>query len=225
VRVIHNGCALPAHSSPTVVAEKRQSLGIGPNEFVIATLTHLTPEKDVECLVRAAARLAAATLDFRVLIAGEGPCLDAVRGLMTTHRLESRVMLLGHLPHSEALLIAQLCDAFALTSQFEGMPNALMEAMSFGRACVASNVGGIPELIEEERTGLRFEPGDDRTLANQLQRLIGDPGLCRRLGQNAHARIAAEFSIQTMVRSHEDLYRSLIGRPAESGQFEQRLAG
>jgi glycosyltransferase involved in cell wall biosynthesis len=225
IRVIHNGCALPAPSPPPAVAEKRGALGIGPSEFVIATLTHLTPEKDVDCLVRAAARLVADRLDFRVVIAGEGPGLDGIRRIMSTHGLESRVLLTGHVPHADAMLIAQLCDAFALTSQFEGMPNALMEAMSFGRPCVASNVGGIPELIEDGETGLRFEPGDDETLAAHLRRMIGDPDLCRRLGTNARARIAGEFSIGMMVRSHEDLYRSLVARPTGRGHLEQRLAG
>jgi glycosyltransferase involved in cell wall biosynthesis len=224
IHVIHNGCTLPVPSPAPVVQNMRRALGIDAGEFVIATLTHLTPEKDVACLVRAAARLTSQGVKFRLVIAGEGPCADALRQIMSAHQLESRVILAGHVPHSEALLIAQLCDAFALPSRFEGMPNALMEAMSFGRASVASNVGGIPELIEHGQTGLLFEAGNDAALAGHLGRLASDPELRRRLGQSAHSRIAAEFSIEKMVRSHEDLYRALLGNAAPVDVTE-RLAG
>jgi glycosyltransferase involved in cell wall biosynthesis len=225
VQVIHNGCKLPAASPAAVLEEKRRALGIGADEFVIATVTHLTPEKDVECLVRAAARLAARRLAFRLVVAGEGPRVGSVREMIAASKLESRVLLTGHVPHPEALVIAQSCDAFALTSKFEGMPNALMEAMAFARPCVASNVGGIPELVDHGVTGLRFESGDDSALADHLAELMADPELRRRLGQNAQARIAAEFSMEQMVRQHEELYRSLAGRPASGGRIEQRLAG
>ena len=225
VRVIPNGCRLPTASPASVLRDKRRALGIGANEFVIATLTHLTPEKDVECLVRAGARLARAGADFKMVIAGDGPRHAAVRELVTGSGLESRVLLTGHLSHPEALLVAQLCDAFALTSQIEGMPNALMEAMAFARPCVASNVGGIPELIEEGHSGLRFEAGDDEALAGQLMRMMADSDLRRRLGQNAQSRIAGDFSMENMVRAHEELYRSLIAEQRCDGRFEHRLAG
>jgi glycosyltransferase involved in cell wall biosynthesis len=210
VRVIHNGCRPPVPAATSTLQMKRRALGIQPHQFVIATLTHLTPEKDVGCLVRAAARLDRGGLDFRVLVAGEGPQLETIRETIRAHRLEARIWLAGLLPHDEALLIAQLCDAFVLTSRYEGMPNALMEAMAYGRPCVASNVGGIPELIEPGHSGLHFEPGDDEALASHLTRLAGDPGLREQLGENARRRVTAEFSVAKMVRMHEDLYRSLL---------------
>jgi glycosyltransferase involved in cell wall biosynthesis len=210
VTVIHNGCGVPAPLGAAEALNKRQVLGIGPDQFVIGSVTHLTPEKDVECLIRAAARLDRLGLNFKVLIAGEGPRRAAVTNLVAANALERRVWLGGHLPHSEALAVAQLSDVFVLTSKYEGMPNALMEAMAAGRACVASNVGGVPELIDGATTGLRFDAGNDDALAGCLMRLASDRPLRAALAEAGCRRVRTDFSIERMVRLHEDLYRSLL---------------
>jgi glycosyltransferase involved in cell wall biosynthesis len=99
------------------------------------------------------------------------------------------------------------------------MPNALMEAMAHGRPCIASNVGGVPELIDDGQTGLRFESGDDEALADGIVRLARDPALCRRLGEAARRKVTAEFTVENMVEQHEDLYRSLMnGRRSRNTQ-------
>jgi glycosyltransferase involved in cell wall biosynthesis len=212
ISVIHNGCRPAPVLDPETLAQKRRGLGIRAEQIVIASVTHMTPEKDVECLVRGAGRLKRHGVDFKVLIAGDGPRRAAVNELIAADHLADRIHLVGHVPHAEALCISQLADIFVLTSRYEGMPNALMEAMIGGRACVATTVGGVPELIDGTTTGLLFDPGDDEALASRLLQLAADPALRLRVGDAARARLARDFSVPRMVQQHQDLYASLLER-------------
>ncbi len=103
-------------------------------------------------------------------------------------------------------------DIFCLPSLSEGLPNALMEAMSVGCASVASRVGGVTTLIEHERNGLLVPPGDTGALRESLERLIRDPDLRRDLGAAARRTIEADFDWRRIGRDYEDLFRVVLSR-------------
>jgi glycosyltransferase involved in cell wall biosynthesis len=109
-------------------------------------------------------------------------------------------------------------DIFVLPSVSESFPNALLEAMASGCACVATRVGGIPELIEDNRSGLLFANGDAGALAAHLDRLLKDTALRRQLGTAAAARARAEFPVNAYCRRMEALYDTLL-----TSQRAQRL--
>jgi glycosyltransferase involved in cell wall biosynthesis len=101
-------------------------------------------------------------------------------------------------------------DIFVLPSRTEALSNALMEAMACGCACIASNVGGNPELIRAEETGLLFEAGDSTGLATQLRRLTADEPLRRRLAGAGQDFIRANFSLAASARRMGEIYDNLM---------------
>ena len=109
-----------------------------------------------------------------------------------------------------------LFDCFVLPSRVEGMPNALMEAMSCGLPCVASRVGGVPELITDGETGFLFESGDYRELACKIQTVRQNRDLARLLGTRAQRKVQEEFSVEKMVRAYENLYNSMVYNASQS---------
>jgi glycosyltransferase involved in cell wall biosynthesis len=91
------------------------------------------------------------------------------------------------------------------------MSNALLEAMAVGVACVASRVGGNPELIEQGSSGVLFEAGDAKTLANHLTALVLTPQWCRELGRNGRRRVEEHFSLHGMLSNYACLYEEILG--------------
>ena len=97
-----------------------------------------------------------------------------------------------------------------LASLKEGLGVALLEAACAGRPIVATNVGGIPEIIKDRQTGLLVPPADSRALAEKLTYLIEHPEQARNLGSNASAFVRDRFSVKTMVESYIRLYQALV---------------
>ena len=101
-------------------------------------------------------------------------------------------------------------DVFVLPSLHESSPNALIEAMGIGMPCVASDVGGIVDLIEDEKNGLRVPPEDPEALASALNRVLTDSDFTTVLGQNARTTILQKFDSTESMRRLEAIYQQLI---------------
>jgi glycosyltransferase involved in cell wall biosynthesis len=101
-------------------------------------------------------------------------------------------------------------DVFALTSDWEGMPNAVLEAMAAGLPVVATAVGGTPEVVVDGETGLLVSPRDPDALAGAISRLLRDPDLRRAMGRAGLARVRHQFSMEETVRRNQDLYARLL---------------
>ena len=121
--------------------------------------------------------------------------------------LEEQVRFLGHHGDIPALLMSQ--RIFVLSTHWEGMPLALLEAMAAGCACVASLVPGVEGVIEDGRTGLMVPEADPAALAGALERLLRDPALAGRLGAAARARAIEEHGVDLMMRRYEDMLMAL----------------
>jgi glycosyltransferase involved in cell wall biosynthesis len=178
--------------------------------FVIGTLAALRPEKDLRTLLRAFAKAAAAAPGFVLLVVGDGPLREELKREAARLEVASQCRFLPATPDVVPWLKAM--DVFVLPSIFEALSNALMEAMACGCACVATRVGGNPELVQDGDTGLLFEPGDVDGLSAQFQRLAASPALRRELGRRATAAIADRFSLHAAAARLGEIYHGHLAR-------------
>ena len=142
-----------------------------------------------------------------LVLAGDGPDAEALRSKVEELSVQDSVRFLGYQQDPRPLYPG--FDLYVLPSLKEGSPNALLEAMGRGCACVASNVGGVPEAIVDGESGYLVPPSDPKALAELLLELADDPEHRRRLAQAARRRVESHFDLTRMIRTHEELYRGL----------------
>jgi glycosyltransferase involved in cell wall biosynthesis len=162
----------------------------------------LKAPKDFLTLVRACSSLSGGS--FEALIVGEGPDRPEVEAEIRKLELEGTVRLTGERFDVPELLTDS--DVFVLSSRSEGLPVAVLEAMAAGIPVVASNVGGVAELVVDGETGILVPPGDVEALGAALRRLVVDPELRRRLGAAGRARAEARFDLPDFRQAHIGLY-------------------
>jgi glycosyltransferase involved in cell wall biosynthesis len=146
----------------------------------------LLPVKRWDRLLGAASNLNKKGLDFLVEIAGEGPLRKSLEHQAQSLGLTDRFKFIGYSDDIPGLLGG--ASFLAHTSEIEGCPNVVMEAMACGRAVVAMDAGDIPSLVEEGRTGFVVHRGDDATLIERMTTLVIDRNLCRRMGEASRAK-------------------------------------
>jgi glycosyltransferase involved in cell wall biosynthesis len=196
--VIHNGVALdvPRHNGNGAGARRPTLLAVG----------RLRYPKDFATLVRAVALLPRGTV--RALVAGDGPQRAELEAEVLRLGVGDDVSLLGDRDDVPELLAA--ADVFVLPSRSEAMPMSVLEAMAAGLPVIASEVGGVPELVLAGKTGLLVEPGRPDALALAIQCLGADPALRRRMGEAGRRRAETEFGLDAFRAAHIALYRSLL---------------
>jgi glycosyltransferase involved in cell wall biosynthesis len=172
----------------------------------VVSVGRLQEPKDFETLVRALGRLEPGT--FRARLVGDGPDREHVQALLDELQLGDAAELVGTSDDVAGILAA--ADVFVLSSRSEGLPVAILEAMAMALPVVATDVGGIPELVADGQTGLLVPPGDVGALAVALEQLLRDAELRRRLGAAGRARAENEFSVERWREEHVELYRSLL---------------
>lgn len=188
------------------------------DEILIGSVGRLAAVKNYHLLLQAVARLPQ-DLPWRLVLVGDGPERENLQATIGQLRIGARVSLLGH-RDDVAELLGEL-DIFVLPSVSEGMSNTLLEAMAAGVAVIASDVGGNREIIEAERSGVLFAPGDALAAARAIQRLAGDAQLRGRLASAGAQQAATTFSLRTMLSAYEELYRSV--RRTTSDQLTRPL--
>ncbi|HYZ98684.1 MAG TPA: glycosyltransferase [Acidimicrobiales bacterium] len=187
-------------------AATRAKLGIDPGTLVVGTVANLRPVKAYPDLLDAAFEVVDRLPNVRFVLVGQGPQEAEIRALHARMGLGDRVLLLGHRPDAVRLMAG--FDVFVLSSLHEGLPVALMEALALGLPVVATDVGGIPELVEHGREGLLVPPGRPPELATALVTLLTDAGRRRQMAEAAGRRGEA-LSIDTAVRQTEAVYHEL----------------
>lgn len=145
----------------------------------------------------------------RLLLVGEGPLRGELEAAVQEKGLDRSVSFLGYTADVAAQLARS--DLLVLSSLEEGMPNALLEAMSAGLPAVVTSVGGCPEAVEEGVTGFLVPPADPAALGARMAALLSDHALRRRQGAAARRRFESEHTIPRMVAAYEDLYDELLG--------------
>jgi sugar transferase (PEP-CTERM/EpsH1 system associated) len=186
----------------------RKEFGIPEESCVSGSVGRLVPIKDHPTLLKAAALLGE-KVDVRVLLVGSGPEREKLEKF-ATEKLRDRVYFAGDSSRVSEMLNAM--DVFVLPSLKEGMSNTLLEAMACGLPVLATNVGGNPEIVQDNVDGCLFQPGDVQWLADKLNQLASDPALVHQLGTAARNRAIDSFSLSRMLDTYRSLYLALAAR-------------
>lgn len=203
VRHVPLGIAAP-DAMPASRAEARRDLGLPAEGVVMVTTAVLRPEKRLDVLLAAFAEVRSTAPDAVLLVMGDGPQRESLETQAATLALGRGVRFLGHRTDVPGVLAA--ADIGVLCSDHEGTPLALMEYMNAGLAIAATEVGGVPAMVRNEREGLLVPPGSPAELAAGLRRLCADVPLREALGQAARVRCRREFDLGPFVLALEALY-------------------
>jgi glycosyltransferase involved in cell wall biosynthesis len=193
------------------VGDLRAELGIPADAPVVATVAVMRPQKRLEVLLEAFAAVRAQEPAARLVIAGDGPERPALEAVAQRLALGDAVTFLGRRQDVET--IWRGTDVAAMSSDFEGTPLAVLEAMALGVPWVATEVGGLPDIVEHGRTGLLVPKGDAAALAAGLLELLRDPARRAQLGESARER-AQDFTARRQAERCEELYERLLMRAA-----------
>jgi len=209
VHVIHYGPDLSTDRplTPESRSRARRTLGLREGALVIGTVGNLTPKKDHRNLLAATARAGGHNREVQLVLVGSGPLERALRDDARSLGLSDRVVFAGSRDDVAELLPA--FDVFALSSQNEGLPISLLEAMAAGVPCVATSVGGVPEVIHNGNEGLLVPAGDRVALADALSLLLRAPELRNAIGARA-AQTARRFDVTQAAHRTETVYRDAL---------------
>ncbi len=189
----------------------RQELGLRDRGPIIGTVCRLVePKKGLSVLLKAIAELTKRHGDpgCQLLIVGDGPSRRLLEVMSAEMHLSPWVIFAG--ARRDISRVVPVMDAFVLPSLYEGFGIAILEAMAVGKPVIATAVGGIPEFVVAEVTGILVEPGNAIALADAITRLLNDPDRARRMGANGRARVHEGFHISTVVRRHEQVYEACL---------------
>ncbi len=186
----------------------RAELGVPRGAGVILFIGRLAAVKGCDYLIDAAPIVLAGIPDAVFLVAGSGPAEAALKALAEGAGITKRVRFLGARDDVADLLAA--ADVFCLPSRQEGMSLALLEAMSAGKAVIASNLAANREIIEHDQTGLLVEPGDAVALAGALMYILAHPDAAQAMGRAAQAHALLKYGAVAQREEYAGLYRELL---------------
>lgn len=207
--VIHSGIELNEFKEITLDEKLKfkRELGIPENSSIIGTVGRLVPVKGPEYLLEAARIIIAKYPDIYIIFTGDGPLLQSLERKAQEMAINKNIGFLGW--RNDIAKIIAIYDVFALPSLNEGMGRVLVEAMALGKPIVASDVGGIPDLVTHGENGFLVSPREPEQLAKYIQILLEDRDRREKMGQ-AGREIVRNFSNEKMIEKIVALYKELI---------------
>lgn len=201
----------------------RRELGLPPDSFVVGYVGRLWPQKRVHDLIWACDIVRNVRPEIRLLIVGDGPLRSDLEVYAWNVGMGERTVFAGE--RGDIWSVLQIMDAFVLPSSFEGMSNALMEAMLAGLPVACSDIPENRELVQHGVTGLLFPVGNRAEIAKSLRRLIDSPDLRQRLGEAARKFIRDNYTLDRMLTAYARLYQGLLqsSGPAETVRLKSAL--
>lgn len=212
VSVIYNGVDPGAFRPGRSASAVRAQLGLPEGAVVLGTNARLHPIKGLAHLLTAAPQILAARPQAHFVIAGDGPIRAELESMARRLRLGGQVRFLGF--RDDIADLTQIYDLFLLPSLQEAVPFALLEAMSLGRAVVATECGGVPEVVLDGVTGSIVPPRDSRALARAVIDLLADDAKRRAFGEAARARVAEHYTPDRMLARTLDVIERTYARKA-----------
>lgn len=179
-----------------------------PSSVIFGIAARISPVKDMKTLVRGFAKAEAQEPGIRLVIAGDGEDRGALENLVSELGLRDKVVFAGWLTDTASFYNA--IDVNVLSSLSEGFPYAIPEGARMRCATIATNIGGIPQVVHPEETGLLFRPGDADTLAEHMLRLIREPALRKKLGDAIFDYVRENYSLEATCRRQTEIYQKIF---------------
>jgi glycosyltransferase involved in cell wall biosynthesis len=205
IRTIYEGMDLSLYPKPAP-----QNCRNPEEPAVIGTVAHLSREKGLNYLIEAASLIPEVQKRLRFVIVGDGKCLQELKDLSLNKGLGNVFQFAGF--HSSTYQFMKSFDIFALPSLSEGLSSAILEAMAASLPIIATNVGGIPELVKDGDNGLLVLPADPVALAHAIQKLTDQPEEARRMGRRGRERMEEQFTLERKILETEQLCYALLKR-------------
>jgi len=206
--VVPTGIETGRFADGAAPANLREELGLPPDVLLVGAVAVLRNKKGLRFLLEAAPSVLARFPRTVFLIVGTGPQEENLRNAIVSMGLSGSVRMLGHREDVSRILLS--LDLFVLPTVQEALGTAFLEAMATGRAVVGCRVGGVPEVVEEGKTGLLVPPEDPAALAEAILTLLADGELRARMGAAGRQSVMARYSVEEMCRRMWEVYRSLL---------------
>ncbi len=208
---IPTGVDLARFSAGIDGAAIRREFAIAPDAFLVSMVGVLRSWKRHDLFLHAIRMIRGRGVPVRALVVGEGPRREKIAAAIREMSLTDTVSMTGRREDVPEILAAS--DAMVLPSdRFEGVPQVILQAMAMARPVVASPVGGIPEVVRHEETGLLCRVGDPASFADSIRRLHADLPLRGRLAEAGSALVRARYSLEAMADRTEEFYATLAAR-------------
>jgi glycosyltransferase involved in cell wall biosynthesis len=209
LEIIHSGLALDKFINTQIdILQKKKELNLPFNSLIVGTVGLLGPRKGQRYLIEAAPLVLETIKDALFLIVGDGEFKTELEDLTKTLRVEKSVVFTGW--RQDIPEILGILDLFVFASIREGLGLALVEAMVMKRPVVATNVGGIPEVVKDNITGLLIAPCDHKALAGAIIKMLTDRERAKHMGELARDYVYYKFSQELMLEKINHLYEALI---------------
>lgn len=211
IRVVYNGC-----DSDTFVFRKeyrtqiRNELGISEKDKVLIFIGSLSKEKGILELMAAFTKVNSTKANLHLVIIGNGPEQLRIQNIVASHNIETKVHIIGCRPHDEIPKYLSSADIFALPSHTEGLPNVVLEAMACELPVIATRVGGIPEVVEEGRSGILIDKKNVDSLKDAIESLIKNESMAKEMGINGRKNVENNFSWYRNAKEVVQTYDEII---------------
>jgi glycosyltransferase involved in cell wall biosynthesis len=207
VHVIPNGIDLSRFPNPGDTAAAKAALNIPVNAQVVGMVASFRPVKRWDIFLRACGSLSK-RMPLRVLAIGDGADRAAMEVLADELGFGKSVTFFGHRADVDTIIPAM--DILVSASENEGFSNTILEAMAAAVPVVATRVGGTPEVVVDDDTGILMEPGSADQLRAALERLLSDPSRAREMGKAARQRVEENFKLEVITTQTQGLYDQLL---------------
>jgi glycosyltransferase involved in cell wall biosynthesis len=207
VQVVRNAVNLQQATSSLSREAAKRSLGIPEDAWLVGTAARLEPVKRIDIFLDAAGQIASEAPNSFFVIAGEGSERTRMEQRIWGTPLAGKVRFLGH--RNDVYDIVRAMDLLLVTSDHEGLPTVVLEAMALGTPVVSRRVGGIPEAVDDQVTGVLVDSGDPICIARACLSLLTTSHLACRLASAAREKVVRNFSSEANVAQVAQIYRSL----------------
>lgn len=208
LRLVLNGVDTDKFNRSETEGDVRKELGIQPTDKVIVAAAVFRKQKRLDLWLQVAKNVLEKNPQSKFIVIGDGPEKQQLMSLASELNLNDKIIFTGLKENVRPYF--GIGDVYLMTSDFEGLPVALLEAMSMGCAPVATNVGGIPEVIENNVSGFLCDAGDVDSISKCVNGLLKDEVLLESVKESARKRIEEQFSMKNMVRKLENIYEEIL---------------